>query len=72
MERIMVDYNLKASTSTNAETVHARLVKHITFLNKLKTALENDCVEQGLLEIVVVKEIPVAAHNRKVKERIWK
>tara|TARA_R100000353_G_scaffold33544_1_gene26925 strand:- start:229 stop:447 length:219 start_codon:yes stop_codon:yes gene_type:complete len=72
MERIMVDYNLKASTSTNAKTIHARLVKHITFLNKLKTTLENDCVEQGLLEIVVVKEIPVAAHNRKVKERIWK
>ena len=68
----MIDYNLKASTSTNAETIHARLVKHITFLNKLKTTLENDCVEQGLLEIVVVKEIPVAAHNRKVKERIWK
>ena len=68
----MVDYNLKASTSTKAETVHARLVKHITFLNKLKTTLENDCVEQGLLEIVVVKEIPIAAHNRKVKERIWK
>ena len=68
----MVDYNLKASTSTNAKTIHARLVKHITFLNKLKTTLENDCVEQGLLEIVVVKEIPVAAHNRKVKERIWK
>ena len=72
MERIMVDYNLKASTSTNAKTIHARLVKHITFLNKLKTTLENDCVEQGLLEIVVVKEIPIAAHNRKVKERIWK
>ncbi len=68
----MIDYNLKASTSTNAETIHARLVKHITFLNKLKTTLENDCVEQGLLEIVVVKEIPIAAHNRKVKERIWK
>jgi len=68
----MVDYNLKASTSTNAKTIHARLVKHITFLNKLKTTLENDCVEQGLLEIVVVKEIPIAAHNRKVKERIWK
>jgi len=68
----MIDYNLKASTSTNAETIHARLVKHITFLNKLKTTLENDCVKQGLLEIVVVKEIPIAAHNRKVKERIWK
>ena len=68
----MIDYNLKASTSTYAETIHARLVKHITFLNKLKTTLENDCVEQGLLEIVVVKEIPIAAHNRKVKERIWK
>jgi len=68
----MIDYNLKASTSTSAETIHARLVKHITFLNKLKSSLEKDCVEQGLLEIVLVKEIPIAAHTRKVNERIWK
>ena len=72
MERIMVDYNLKASTSTNAKTIHARLVKHITFLNKLKTTLENDCVEQGLLEKVFVKEIQIEAHTRKQYARIWK
>ncbi len=68
----MLPYNLRASTSDNAKKQYDLITSHISFLQKSKASLENDCIEQGLLEKKLIGEVEVAAHKRKKYVKVWK